>query len=67
MFTRRSSVDAQDAGQHLPMRALHESKNQMMFILVQLDNRRYAIFDTVAKVYYCGKKKDLIKRMKELK
>lgn len=37
-----------------------------MFKLVQLSSRKYAIFDTVSKVYYYGTKKNLIKRLEEL-
>lgn len=37
-----------------------------MFKLVKLSARRYAIYDTVTRVYYYGKKKDLIKRLAEL-
>lgn len=36
-----------------------------MYQLVKINNR-YRIYDTVSRVYYYGKKKDLEKRVKQL-
>jgi hypothetical protein len=37
-----------------------------MFKLVQLSPRKWAIYDTVSRVYYYGTKKSLVKRLAEL-
>lgn len=37
-----------------------------MFKLVKINSRKYAIYDTVTRVYYYGKKKNLLNRLKEL-
>lgn len=37
-----------------------------MFKLIKLNSRRYAIYDTVSRVYYYGTKKNLIKRLRSL-
>jgi len=37
-----------------------------MYQLVKLNSRKYAIYDTVSRVYYYGKKKNLINRLAEL-
>ena len=39
---------------------------KQVFELVQLNSRKYAIFDTVTRVFYYGKKSDLLKRLKQL-
>ena len=37
-----------------------------MFKLIKLSSGRYAIYDTVSRVFYYGTKKNLVKRLAEL-